>query len=71
MSAVESDALALWATRRVQRPMRLPDDDQCACLLAAGWTPSPRVGEYLDATGDGEPRWWTRALDLIARDGAP
>jgi hypothetical protein len=52
--------------------MRLPDDDQCACLLAAGWTPSSRrVGEYLDATGDGEPRWWTRALDLIARDGAP
>ncbi len=59
-------------TRRVRCPMRLPDDDQCACLLAAGWTPSSRrVGEYLDATGDGEPRWWTRALDLIARDGAP
>jgi len=52
--------------------MRLPDDGQCACLLAAGWTPSSsRVGEYVDATGDGAPRWWTRALDLIARDGAP
>ena len=66
-----SDALALWATRRVRCPMRLPDDDQDARLLAAGWTPSSRLGEYLDATGDGAPRWWTRALDLIARDGAP
>jgi hypothetical protein len=66
-----SDALTLWATRRMRCPMRLPDDDQCACLLAAGWTPSSRVGEYLDATGDGTARWWTRALDLIARDGAP
>ena len=66
-----SAALTLWATRRVRCPMRLPDDDQCACLLAAGWTPSPRrVGESLDATGDTEPRWWTRALELIARDGA-
>jgi hypothetical protein len=67
-----SDALTLWSTRRVRCPMRLPDDGQCACLLAAGWTPSSsRVGEYVDATGDGAPRWWTRALDLIARDGAP
>ena len=64
-----SNALALWSTRRVRCPMRLPDDDQDARLLAAGWTPSPRrVGEYLDATG--APRWWTRVLDLIARDGA-
>ena len=64
-----SAALALWSTRRVRCPMRLPDDDDAARLLAAGWTPSSRVGEYLDATG--EPRWWSRALDLIARDGAP
>ena len=50
--------------------VRLRADD--ARLLAAGWTHSPRrIGEYLDATGDGAPRWWTRALDLIARDGAP
>ena len=50
--------------------VRLRADD--ARLLAAGWTPSSRrIGEYLDATGDGAPRWWTRALELIARDGAP
>ena len=71
MTARQSDAVALWSTRRVRCPMRLPDDDQDARLLAAGWTPSPRrLGEYLDATGDGAPRWWTRALELIARDGA-
>ena len=38
----------------------LPTPEECERLEAAGWAPS-RLGA----------RWWTRALDLIARDGAP
>jgi len=38
----------------------LPTPEECERLEAAGWAPS-RLGA----------RWWTRALELIARDGAP
>ena len=64
------DAVALWQTRRVRRPMRLPDAADVLALLAGGQRPGARVGWWVDATGDDVERWWTSALRLVEADRA-
>ena len=45
-------------------------DAQVAALLAAGWSPAPRVGVWIDASASDRRMWWERALELAAADRA-
>lgn len=56
--------------RTVRRTLRQPSDAQVAALLAAGWSPAPRVGVWIDASASDRRMWWERALELAAADRA-
>jgi hypothetical protein len=67
LSPVESDALALWSTRPVRRPVRrrvLTPDDVGEVLAAAGWV---AVDAYRWRDEDGTVLGWPLALAAVRR----